>query len=1061
MKFNKILTGMVLSGAMISCVIAAPSNVVQVDKSKFSSAGPAPAAAQSHNLYIVQMRGAPAIAKASEIGELVPNNPAAGKFGNQYNPSSPKISAYVQAVKANQQKVASDIGNINIIHNYSHAYNGFSARLTPSQVKALKNHPDVVAVYQDELHQPETANTPKFLGLTGPNGQHTLGIKGEDVIVGVLDSGIWPENPSFAEDPQVSELAYGAPPERWQGACNEGSVGEFVNDSGVVVYNDATAPQDTFECNNKLIGARYFGETFSSELEIQFPLGEFASPRDADGHGSHTSSTAAGNAGVTATLDGVEVGTVSGIAPRARIAMYKVCWNSNYVTPDGVKERGCFFGDSMAAIDQAVVDGVDVLNYSIGNSNAINSPVYNAALRAADAGVFFSGSAGNSGPGPETTSNIAPWITTVAASTYDGESALVGTELEVNSGDLAGQALFSIPSVIGADIPEEGLSGDLGLAVPSLACDPLTTDLTGQIALIARGTCNFTVKFENAIAAGAKGVVVYSDDRQPTAMGGDGSYDIPGVMVTREDGLTLVDSVNNGTTNVTMTTTTDYGTATEVGNIMADFSSRGPNPQTKDIIKPDITAPGVRILAATSSNQLDIAGNVDGESFAYLQGTSMSSPHIAGLAALFAGQYPEWTPAQIKSALMTTARQNIVKEDGVTPADPFDFGAGHADPVPAMNPGLTYNAELGDYLAFLCGQGESGLVETLSEQTCSDLEASGFSLDASQLNYPSIAIGELSGTETIYRTVTDVTGAGGAYSFNIDAPEGVEVTATAIDSDGNAIGDGMLEVPANGTAAYAVTFTTNDDTPAEQWVFGALTLEGNNGISVRSPIAVYPLRVKTIDVPESLSLQLERGRAPVFVETYYSGAFSVDYQGLTPAAGLNATAISQPGDFDFNANVATSTFLTIDEGTSLMRFVLTDDLVNVEGADVDLYLYRCEDFSCNPVASSTGPASNEDITVVNPEPNDPNDPGALYILFAQGVDTQGEDSVDYTSLVWIVDEKASTTRVSASRRAVANRFQNVYLLSRGLNPDQLYMGTMTFFDNTGESQGTTVLEVQP
>ncbi|GGW86217.1 S8 family serine peptidase [Alteromonas halophila] len=1061
MKYNKILTGMALSGAMVSCVVAAPSNIVQTDPSKFSEAGSAPVVAQSHNVYIVQLKGAPAIAKASELGELAPSNPAAGNFGNKYDPTSPKVSEYINAVKQRQSKVATDIGSIKIIHSYSHTYNGFSARLTDSQVNALKNHPDVANVYHDELHQPETANTPEFLGLTGPGGQHTLGIKGEDVIVGILDSGIWPENPSFSEDSQVSELAYGAPPEGWEGACNEGSVGEFVNSSGVVVYNDDTAPADTFTCNNKLIGARYFGETFSSVYEIQFALGEFASPRDADGHGSHTASTAAGNAGVTATIQGVDVGTVSGMAPRARIAAYKVCWNANYVSPDGVNERGCFFGDSMAAIDQAVVDGVDILNYSIGNSNSINSPVYNAALRAADAGVFFSASAGNSGPTAGSVGNIAPWVTTVAASTYDGESALIGSELEINSGDLEGQAVFSISSTIGTDIPEEGFSGDLGLAEPRLACDPLSSDLTGQIALIERGTCAFDIKFQNAVDAGAEGIVVFTDNRTPVAMGGNLSFDIPAVMVERPVGLDLVDSVNNGTTNVTMTTSPAATTATEVGNLMADFSSRGPNPQTADILKPDITAPGVRILAATSSNQFEFGGNVDGESYAYLQGTSMSSPHIAGLAALFRGQYPEWTPAQIKSALMTAARQDVLKEDAFTPADPFDFGAGHADPVPSMNPGLVYSADTGDYLAFLCGQGESGLVATLSEQTCEGLEESGFSFDASQLNYPSIAIEQLEGSETIFRTVTDVTGAGGTYSFNIEAPAGVEVSATAIDSDGNAIGDGMLEVSADGTASYALTFTTTDDATPEEWVFGSLTLEGNNGINVRSPIAVKPALEATIDVPESLSLQLQRGRAAIYVQTFYSGQFSVEHQGLTPAAGLAGTAISQPGEFSFNANLDTATFFTVGEGTSLLRFVLTDALVDAEGADINLLLYRCVDFSCLPVATSTGPGSNEDITVVNPVPNDPADPGALYILFAHGVDTAGQDSVDYTSLVWFVDQAESTTRVSASPRAIANRFQNVYLLSRGLDPNQLYMGTMTFFDNAGESQGTTVLEVQP
>ncbi|WP_414830397.1 S8 family serine peptidase [Alteromonas sp. H39] len=1060
MKLNNILTGMALSGVMASCAFAAPSSIIQTDPSKFSLAGKAPAAVQSHNVYIVQLKGAPAIAVASANGELTPSNPAAGKFGNRYNPKSPEISAYVEKVKALQQKVVRDVGAINIIHSYSHTYNGFSARLTDSQVNALKNHPDVANVYQDELHQPDTANTPEFLGLTGPGGQHTLGIKGEDVIVGILDSGIWPENPSFSEDPQVSELAYGAPPEGWNGVCNEGSVGEYT-ENGVVVYNDETAPVDTFECNNKLIGARYYGETFSSVYEIQFPLGEFASPRDADGHGSHTASTAAGNEGVTATLQGVEVGAVSGIAPRARIAAYKVCWNSLYVSPTGVNERGCFFGDSMAAIDQAVVDGVDVLNYSIGNSNLINSPVYNAALRAADAGVFFSASAGNSGPTAGTTGNIAPWITTVAASTYDGESALVGTALEINSGTLAGQEIFSVSSDIGADIPEEGFSGELGLADPLLACEPLSTDLTDQIALIERGVCPFVDKFENAIAAGAKGVVVFTDDRSPIAMGGDATFDIPGVMIERANGLALVDSVESGETSVTMTTSPAATTATEVGNIMAGFSSRGPNPQSGDILKPDITAPGVRILAATSENQLDIPGNVDGESYAYLQGTSMSSPHIAGLAALFSGQYPDWSPAEIKSAIMTAARQNVVKEDGATPADPFDFGAGHADPVPAMNPGLVYSADTADYLAFLCGQGESGLVASLSDQSCSDLEDAGFSFDASQLNYPSIAIAQLEGSETIYRTVTDVTGADGMYAFNIDAPAGISVSATAIDTNGNPIGDGMLPVPANGTATYAITFTTTNSTVAEQWAFGSLTLEGNNGINVRSPIAVNPVQESTIDVPESLSLQLQRGRAPIFVQTFYTGEFSVDYQGLTPASAVSRTAISQPGAFDFNSNLATSIQFRIGEDTSLLRFVLTDDLVDVAGANIDLYLYRCVAFSCSPVTSSTGPGSNEDISVVNPIPNNPSDPGALYILFAQGVDTVGEPSVDYTSLYWFVDQKESTTRVTASPRAVENRYQNVYLMTRGLDPNQLYMGTMTFFDNTGESQGTTILEVQP
>ncbi|WP_395340708.1 S8 family serine peptidase [Ningiella sp. W23] len=1062
MKLNKYLGGIALSSIALSCMASASEYVVNVDKSQFTATGPAPVVAQQGNAYIVQLKGAPAIALASELGELKPSNQIAGQFGNQYNSNSPKIAAYVEAVKDMQESVASSVGASDIVYNYVHTFNGFSASLTPAQVAALQAHPEVAAVFADEVHQLQTSNTPAFLGLTGPDGQHTLGIKGEDVIVGILDSGIWPENPSFSEDSSVDEMAYGPAPERWAGECNVGSVGTFTADDGTVVYTNDELEVDVVECDNKLIGARYFGETFSSVYEMRFDLGEFVSARDADGHGSHTASTAAGNAGVTAVLGGVDVGTVSGIAPRARVAAYKVCWNANYVSPEGVNERGCFFGDSMAAIEAAVTDGVDVLNYSIGNSNNINTPVYNAALVAADAGVFFSASAGNSGPGPETVSNIAPWIATVAASTYDGTSAVIGTELAINSGTLAGEGMFSVPGGITTPIPEEGVTGDLALVEPLLACDPLTNPdaIEGNIALISRGACNFSDKILNAQAAGATGVVVYSDSRTPIAMGGDGTgIEIPGVMVTNEDGLRLVDSVAAGTVNVTMTLDGASTTATEVGNIMAGFSSRGVNSQTNDIIKPDITAPGVRILAASSPEQLDFGGNPQGEDFAYLQGTSMSSPHIAGMAALLAGQYPEWTPAQIKSAIMTTARQNVVKEDGTTPADPFDFGAGHVDPVPAMNPGVVYSANTGDYLGFLCGQGEEGLVAELGGTDCATLTADGFATDATQLNYPSIAIGELlEEGETVSRTVTDVTGEDATYTVEVEAPVGINVSVATFDADGVETDSDLLEVAANGTASYALTFTIDEDTVVpEVFAYGSVTLVGDNGLEARSPIAINPARITTIEVPETLSLTLNRGRAPIFVQTLYNGSFGMEYEGLTPAAGISDTAISLPGAFNFSANLDSSTFLTIPEA-SLIRFALSDGLVGTEGADLDLYVYRCVDFSCNLVESSTNPDSNEDITLVNPVGNDPADPGALYILFVQN---KSDEPVDYTVATWIVDGAESTTRMSASSRAVNGRFQNIYLTTRGLDPDQLYMGTVTFIDDSGDAQGTTVLEVQP
>lgn len=1052
MKFKKSLLGNMISMAITTSVLATAAHAQQItidDPSQLRAASNAIyTSKKSTGQYIVQLKGASGIARASELGELIPSNQLVALARNNYNADSPTMAAYTAALRSRQEEVASQIGNFEILNSYAHTFNGFSAKMTEAQAEALRNHPDVVAVYDDEVQQPQTANTPAFLGLTGPGGNHTIGNKGEGVVVGILDSGIWPENPSYADDGTYSDPADLG----WTGTCDAGDEAGAAEDG-----------TDTFNCNNKLIGARFYNTSFKNTYDVRYDLGEFESPRDADGHGSHTSSTAAGNEGVTATRGGVELGTVSGIAPRARVAMYKVCWNANYVSPAGVRERGCFFGDSMAAIDQAVVDGVDVLNYSIGNVTGLNSPVYNAALSAAEAGVFFAGSAGNDGPGPATVSNIAPWVTTVAASTYDGTVPVVGEELAVSIDDAASAPIFSIEGSITAEAPE-AFSGDLAVTVPANACAPLTNPeaIAGQVALIARGTCNFSDKILNAQNAGATGVVVYSDNRTPLAMGGDGTgITIPGRMITNEDGLALAEASVASTVTVTWS---DVGITIEdevQGNLMADFSSRGVNPQTNDIIKPDITAPGVQILAANSEDQLDFGGNEDGQPFHYLQGTSMSSPHIAGMAALLREQRPDWSPAQIKSALMTSARQNLTNQAGTIAAGPFDFGAGHADPVPAMNPGLTYDANLKDYLAFLCGQGEANLVAGQLEGGCASLVDEGFATDASQLNYPSIAIGNLVAEETISRTVTDVTGAGGTYTVSVEEPAGINIEVKTFDSAGVETPSDDLVVEANGKASYSLTFTKGEGFVPEQFVFGAITLTGTDGTEVRSPIGVNPEADVKIEVPASLSLTLNRGRASFPVRSQYTGRTSLDYAGLTAPFALRGTVVNANGAaFDFGTAIGLGQFdiLPIPEGTKVARFALTDGLVNVEGADLDLHVWNCIAFSCNPVASSESGSSNEEVLLVNPEPRS-GAGGDVYVVLVHGFSTGSEDSADFISPTWIVNGAESTTRVRGSSRAVKGRFNNIRLTTSGLDANTLYMGGVTFYNDEGVAEGTTVLEV--
>ncbi|NMH58727.1 S8 family serine peptidase [Alteromonas ponticola] len=1035
MIFKKSVVGTMVSLAVTASLTAAASaqevlpNTPIVSKNANATNG-----VKASGLYIVQLKQPAGIAQAEALGELIPSNQLVAQVGNRYNAQSSRMKAYTKALSAKQDKLAKDLGNVTVIHNYVHSFNGFSAKLNKSQVAALRQHPDVANVWEDELHQPTTSNTPEFLGLTGAGGQHTLGIKGEDVFVGILDTGITPENPSFADDGSYSDPAALG----WTGACDQGE--------------DAT-----FACNNKLVGARYFKDAFESVYDVQYALGETASPRDSDGHGSHTAGTAAGNEGVTAIKNGAEIGVMSGIAPRARVAMYKVCWNSDYTTPEGDDERGCFYGDTMAGIDQAVADGVDVINYSIGGSRTdLTVPPTAAMLRAADAGVFVSVSAGNSGPDVETVGTPAPWVMSVAASTYDGMRAT--NALEVTSRDPSDKYSFTEGAITKPLLESGPVEETLVIAEPLLGCfadgetaTPLdnAAEVDGNVVLISRGACAFDQKVERAQLAGAKGVVVYTTTSPITVMGGEFEAEIPGGMVSNAVGESLKAAIEGGEEMTVLMSAGSFMEVAEEGNIMAGFSSRGPNASTYDLIKPDITAPGVNILAATSSTPMFGA---QGEQVRYLSGTSMSSPHIAGMAALLKEQYPDWTPAQHKSALMTTAYQDVMRAGGEVAADPFDFGAGHADPVPAMDPRLTYNTEYADYLAFLCGVGNTGFVENTSATNCAELQANGFSLDPSQLNYPSIAIGDLLSSKTVSRTVTDMTGAGGSYTVSIEGLEDLGVEVATYDGAGVETASDLLEVTADGKASYSITFTRDDATPIG-YHFGAVILEAADGTTVRSPVAINVGMIKDIDVPEYLSLDLNRGRASFPVQMLYSGRTSLDYAGFVPATKSAATVNDQGYSVMGWA---------VPEGTKVARFKLSNEDTAVAGADLDLDVFACNPYpsNCVNVGSSGNVDSNEEVLLVNPEPL--NGAGnAFYVTQVFGFGLAGEASTDYTMSVWTPSAPNPNTRVMGSSRAIEDRFNMIRVLTRGLDSEETYMGGVTFYNEEGVAQGTTVIQLNP
>ncbi|HEX6384276.1 MAG TPA: S8 family serine peptidase [Anaerolineae bacterium] len=550
-----------------------------------------------------------------------------------------------------------------IIHRYRQIFNGASLVLSGDKIDQVAGLAGITGVYLDEIQSLDTENSPGFIGApvvwNALGGQQSAG---EGTVFASLDSGIWPEHPSFS-DPDPLGNSYPAP-----------SITGLPCEFGNTDWN----PEDTpFICNNKLIGAYAFIDTYKAVIEL-LPE-EFDSARDDKGHGTHTASTAAGNAGVPASILGSNLGTVSGIAPRAYVIAYKVCGN-----------QGCFSSDVMAAVEQAILDGVDVINYSIdGGTDPYSNIVSLAFLKAYENGIFVARSAGNSGPGADTVGGREPWVTTVAASTQN--RTFRGTlHLAAGGNELDLEGI----SVTGGHTGEVVLAADFGdaLCLNPFAAGTWTHD---EIVVCERGTVARVAKSYNVAQGGAGGMVLYN----PVAQSLDpDNHFVPSLHIQNDVGTALLDFIAEHA-GMTVTGTIEGALATaSQGDVMADFSSRGGSGQTSGISKPDITAPGVEILAGHTPLPATIAGGAPSQLFEILAGTSMSASHVAGSALLLKDLHPDWTPGQIKSALMTTADPDVTKEDGIMPADPFDYGSGRLDLTKAASPGLTISASASEFI---------------------------------------------------------------------------------------------------------------------------------------------------------------------------------------------------------------------------------------------------------------------------------------------------------------------------------------------------------------------------
>ena len=595
-------------------------------------------------------------------------------------------------------------------------YGGLAATVPANKVKDILKIDGVVAVQKDVLHKQLTDSSAAFLNAGPVYAQ--LGGKpnaGKGVIYGNLDSGVWPEHPSFADQGNLS-----APPATAGGTPRECNFGD----------NPLTPATDPFVCQNKLIGGAHFTDGYDANQGDDIYSG---TARDADGHGTHTTSTSAGNPLASAKIFGVERGPVAGMAPGAWVMEYKVCGPA-----------GCFSSDSSAAVAQAILDGVDVINYSIsGGTDPSTDPVELAFLDAYAAGVFVAASAGNDGPGSSTANHLAPWVTTVAASTQKREFASKLT-LTAPNGDVFRANGASITA--GA--------GPVPVVLASVApysralCDapaPAGT-FTGQIVACERGGNGRVEKGYNVKQGGAEGMVLYNPTLQDTETD---NHWLPAVHLA--DGTEFTTFMAAHPTGVTAQFTAGQKHDGK-SDVMASFSSRGP---AGNFIKPDVTAPGVQILAGQTPTPDSITGGPAGEYFMAIAGTSMSSPHVAGAAILMKAAHPTWTPGQIKSALMTTSITDVLKEDETTRADAFDMGAGRID------------------------IGRSNLAPLSFDETAADYAAlSADPAHSVDLNLPSINAPVLPGQLTTIRTAKNVSGAKATFTVGASSPGDSSISVT-------------------------------------------------------------------------------------------------------------------------------------------------------------------------------------------------------------------------------------------------------------------------------------------
>ncbi|PON71967.1 Subtilase [Parasponia andersonii] len=692
-----------------------------------------------------------------------------------------------------------------MIYSYKHGFSGFAAKLTKTQAQTISELPGVVLVIPNQLYKVQTTRSWDYLQLYSRDQTHfeQKSKSGDGAIIGLLDTGIWPESEAF------SDKGLGPIPSRWKGVCESGQN-----------YDGAK------HCNRKLIGARYFIKALVAEYGKPYnatEAGDYLSPRDSSGHGTHTSTIAAGSSMANRSYNGLGVGTVRGGATQARVAMYKVCWS----LPAGGM---CAGADILKAFDEAVRDGVDVVSVSIAadvpsfHEVDERSAIAVGAFHAVAQGVVVVCSAGNAGPSPQTVQNASPWILTVAASSVDRSFPTLVTL--GSNWTTTGQAMFT-----GSE------TGFIKLAYPEVPdlkyprdCKSLRENDTwtaGSVVLC------FTSSFKEGYIedtaywiqkAGALGLIVAEN---PTRSLYSCSADFPCVQVSYDIAMQILYYIRTTKSPKVRISPTKTHDGRPVSTNLAYFSSRGPSSVAPAVLKPDIAAPGVNILSAVSPSDPKTKN-----AFAFMSGTSMATPHVSGIVALLKTLHPDWSPAAIKSAIVTTAWNSdpsgepiFAEGETMKLADPFDYGGGIVNFNRAADPGLVYDMGSTDYIHYLCSMGyETSAISQLREHPTSCPSKRPSILD---LNLPSITIPSLRRTTSFRRTVTNVGHVDSRYEAVVNPPQGIGISVRP-----------RLLIFNSTTRAITFKVTVSSSHRVTTgYYFGSLTW--TDGVhSVRSPISV-------------------------------------------------------------------------------------------------------------------------------------------------------------------------------------------------------------------------------